>query len=252
MSAKIELGAAARGAPGLRIRVKRPVDSWDRLAELVEYYAKGNWIFRGITDSSYKLIPKIGRKEARKDPITGEPRPYSLEDEIKMVDEFARQARPYFSQQPRNRLELLAVAQHHGLPTRLLDWTESLLVASYFAAEKAGTGLRESAIFAVRDLPVLKGDEDPFTGVGEVSIYRPPHISPRIPAQRAVFTVHPNPHLEPFEPEQVEELLLAKGRQTFWLKEILDACAINRAALFPDLDGLANYMGWRYKWGKLG
>lgn len=234
----------------MKVEIERSIDSWSRLAGLIEEYSTGEWFFRGVRDHTYSLIPKIGRKRARRDPKTGDPHPYNVDEERKMVEEFKRAARPYFVHAPKHDLELLAIAQHHGLPTRLLDWTESPLVAAYFAAEAAGTRQNPPAIYVVKDLFVLNGDEDLFD-VKEVAIYRPPHISPRIPAQRAVFTVHPKPDRSPFEPDRVEKWVLQKGRQTFWLKQILDACAVNRASLFPDLDGLAQYTGWRYKWGKL-
>jgi FRG domain len=103
---------------------------------------------------------------------------------------------------PETDLEWMALAQHHRLNTRLLDWTESLLVAAMFATESGVTFLRDiqtgeqkrspPAIYGIRNLPEAKKDEEPF-GVKEVKVFRPAHISPRIAPQQAVFTVHPRP-----------------------------------------------------------
>jgi hypothetical protein len=233
------------------IEATEAVKNWGKFASLIESYSDQPWIYRGVPDSSFQLLPKIGRQESRKNPADGTPARYSAEDEQKLAREFERTAQPYFSRSMDNSLELLAVAQHHGLATRLLDWTENPLVAAFFACERSGTMRNPPAIYAVCDLPVLGGTEDPFK-LDELSVYRPPHISPRIPAQRAVFTVHPTPSEDEFKAPQLRKWeLTGKGRDVFWLKQILDSSAINRAALFPDLDGLADYMNWRYKWGKI-
>ena len=228
-------------------RVDRHVGSWEDFSHLIENCSGQDWVFRGVTNCEHRLIPKIGRSQSRKDPRTGECVEFSSRGERKIVDDFSRSARPYFINSPQNDLELLAIGQHHGLPTRLLDWTESPLVAAYFAAEEAGVS-GVPGIYAVKGLPVLDGSEDPFN-LSQVSIYRPPHISARIPAQRALFTVHPTPDRDDIAPARTELWRIeGKNRSTFWLKRILDTCGINRSALFPDLDGLSHYLGWKYKW----
>jgi hypothetical protein len=230
----------------LRYSVRRIVSSWMEFAALVENHCDG-WIFRGVSRVEHKLIPKIGRPDSRKNPRTGGTLPFSHDEEIKILNEFRRVGRPYLPSHDLNNLELMAIAQHHGMPTRLLDWSDSPLVAAFFAADSAGTkGI--PAIYAVGGLAETTGGEDPFS-LEDVRIYRPPHVSPRIPAQQALFTVHPSPEAEELAPRSEIWELHDKSRTGFWLKRILDQCGFNRASMFPDLDGLAHHLGWRYKWG---
>jgi hypothetical protein len=135
------------------------------------------------------------------------------------------------------------------MSTRLLDWTESLLVAAYFAVAEAGTK-GNAVIYGIRGLrEITKSEEKKPFDLQSPGIYRPPHIAPRIPAQRSVFTVHPDPTSQ-FSPNGLSRWVVSSS-VCGEIKRILDACAINESSLFPDLDGLSRYLGWRYKWGKL-
>lgn len=232
--------------PRHRLRSER-IGSWAELARVIETLAKQqqNWIFRGEPSTTFELRPAAGREgleqEARRKTR------YNVDDERAALKRFRNDARPYVAYADYSDLEWLAVAQHHGMATRLLDWSESLLVATFFAVEQAGTR-GHALIYGISGLPVVdpKETQDPFS-IKEVSIYRPPHISPRIAAQRSIFTIHPNP-TEPFQHPNLMTWVISR-QACSELKGILDSCAINYASLFPDLGGLAAHVGWRYQWG---
>ena len=83
-------------------------------------------------------------------------------------------------------------------------------------------------------------------GIQEPYTYRPPHISPRIPAQQAVFTVHSEPD-KALRSDSLQ-IIDIPGKHCIELKRMLDVAGFNRASLFPDLDGLSTHLSWRYKW----
>lgn len=88
---------------------------------------QGVW-FRGHSDSSFELLPSVFRRSGK-----NQDGPYY--DEVALLEEFIRR-HPQAKHEHSNTLELLTYAQHYGLPTRLLDWTENLLVAIYFACNE--------------------------------------------------------------------------------------------------------------------
>ncbi len=84
-----------------------------------------------------------------------------------MLNEFVRRALPYTeSSRDLSSTDWLAIAQHHGMPTRLLDWTGSALAALWFAVEKSAEGDVPGAVwmltYEMDDFLTADDDKAPF------------------------------------------------------------------------------------------
>lgn len=87
--------------------------------------------FRGQSDKNYELVPSIGRTCQTKDKL-----PLHIEGNL---IEMAKYKLPHIFKNNLPPLDLLAVLQHYGIPTRLLDVTSNPLVALYFATNNTTT-----------------------------------------------------------------------------------------------------------------
>lgn len=200
----------------------------------------GRWGFRGVPSSSYDLIPSIGRPSART--------VYDETLEKAIFRKFRQAAVPFADKSPDSQCAWLALARHHGLPTRLLDWSFSPLVAAFFATSERSPNTDGFAIYAY-ETDFYESDHiipaDPFDLDEDVKEIFADHYSERLSAQRGFFTIHNKPNL-PFRHDSLIKYSFPDIARDDTLCS-LDFYGINRASLFPGLDGLAAYWSWFYR-----
>lgn len=205
-------------------------------------HERSYWVFRGQSSSTFKLVPKVGRISH-----TSKTRQRAEQSLFKI---FKRSAGQYLNKNPSNDWDWLAIAQHHGLPTRLLDWSFNPLVALYFAVEERVD--EDGAVYALhgpRRVPQRILDTvSPFS-IESPMRFVPNIVVPRVWVQEGLFTIHSD-----------IETPLSDALRTGWELEqtIIPAAVknrvryelyrqgIHRAALFPDIDGLAAHLQWTH------
>lgn len=225
-------------------RIRR-VASWRDFMAEVDELLDGRHVFRGVSSAKlHRLVPSVGRGF---NALT-----YDPEREREIFKRFRREAVPHLPipSAGLHDLDWLAIAQHHGVPTRLLDWTESPLVAAHFAFatvdERDPQG--DPGIHVLPLPPSIDRSQhrDPFE-VPDVGFLYSGHVTRRIAAQKGLFTVHSRP-TEEYEPPGALLLVVDRGLREEFLRK-LDTIGFNHGTIWDDLDGVCRHLAWVYRRG---
>ena len=212
--------------------------------------------YRGHADSRWKLQPAYDRLK----------RPPKEND---LLNRFRQNANLLLQQVPSSSFDWMFLMQHYGVPTRLLDWSESPLVALYFVVHDKNEGLlsKDGALWVLFPLDLNRNSTDPRgdvyipsfedewlnnysveqyskgkdTGILPLAAIATRN-NPRIQAQLGVFTIG---HLKKIPIEKIETCshcvklvvpALAKRR----IQKELQTLGMNRFQIFPELTSIGD------------
>ncbi len=249
------------------------VNSWNDLIEElylnswqknIERY-RSHYAFRGLSNKDYALETTLIRLGSRY---------YDLE--IHLLRNFIKYAK---IEESHNYTiwNWLVIARHHGLPTRLLDWTYSPFVALHFATADIEKYESDGVIWCVdfvklhESLPnefretLIKEGSDVFTVemLSKISpafpqrfdknskdnfvlFFEPPSIDDRIINQFALHSIASNPKtilndMLAQKPELYKRIIIPK-KLKWEIRDKLDQANINERVMFPGLDGLCKWL----------
>ncbi len=236
-------------------------DSWNNY--LKRY--RSSYVYRGLEDANYELTTTLNRL-----------------GESQLEKHLLRNFRKYsqlkeFSSSIWN---WLALAQHHGLPTRLLDWTYSPLVALHFTTSNFMNFGKDGAIYGMNyvdtkaylpdQLALIIEEEGSHIFTAEMLdrctrtlrefqclkkedfavFFEPPSMDQRIVNQYAVFSMMSNPNTiisAWLKSKEIRHFKIIIPTQLKWeIRDKLDQANINERVLFPGLDGLATWLKRHY------
>jgi hypothetical protein len=246
---------------------------WQEYKKFIRQFSQ-NWAFRGQRNARWVLNNAIERTEFIH---------FHKGIEAEFLAEFQRGARNYLSKDetPNHLIEWLALMQHHGAPTRLLDLTKSPYIAAYFAFEQCAIRTDEYVgIWCIhinylksRALEILAEEfaealEQSKNLINEklfekifyennrrlVFPVEPFRMNRRYSLQQSVFVstgISDVPLMEQLQfldsgiEKAVVKIELAATEKNEVLRE-LQLMNLHRASLFPDLDGYASSLRLRY------
>lgn len=231
------------------------------------------YLYRGMTDAKFKLTTSLRRncKDAKK----------ALEPCI--LDNFTKYGALEDPQIEKSVWRQMILGQHHGLPTRLLDWTQSPLIAMHFATSEHDLDKMEShdcviwridikelhamlpgrykkvlsdhqtSVFTVNMLNEVTTNLDQYDEDMQdksMVVVEPPSIDPRIVNQYSFFSIVPDAvdNIEEFFDKYTENTVrYVIDKDLRWrIRDMLDQQNISERIVYTGLDGLSKWLGRHY------
>ena len=244
------------------------------------------YVFRGLKKESYELLSSLKRNCGNESHLL-ENRNDLHFFEKRLSINFEKYAQIIEPKVKNSYWERLIIAQHHGLPTRLLDWSYSPLIALHFATDHVDSDEKieedvavwmisvedihallpdkyidmlkkyQSKAFTCDMLDELKIDNEQYDrdmGNDGFVFVEPPSIDMRIVNQGSLLSVIPNA-IDPLErlidgSEKICYKFIISKDKLESVRDELDILNVNERVLFPDLDGIAKLLRRRYYKGK--
>ena len=217
--------------------VKEEQRRWFDFLQFIEERKHTRWVYRGCGSLHYECKPSAGRGK-NLDPLS----------EIRVFRAFQRSAGLFLDVMPANEWEWLTLAQHHGLPTRLLDWTTNPLVAAFFAVS-SGPVSEAAVVYAhsIEDEEIIDAaiQTNPFS-IEKIGFLLPTRTVPRIVSQRGLFSVHPKPYEPWIPPDLIKNRFIIDSHLRARFRRRLFTLGIDDGHIWADLDGLCSTLKWRY------
>lgn len=220
----------------------KTINSFQELVDEANSHCR-HYLYRGETKVGRSLKPKIAR----------DVNPPSNDDEIEEF--YSRERRVFgrfrtssiaayeFTKPLETEWHWLTLAQHHGTPTRFVDWSENLLVAAYFATVRYPN--ENGVIYTVHPreksfLPYIYDHQPLTTDLKTMFFFRPPYITQRLITQSSVFYTSNKPWVSIKDTGKwsVGELIISKAAKGE-IKKILPRLGIRKHILMGDLDSLS-------------
>lgn len=235
----------------------------------------GKTLYRGqASHLDFKLLPSLYRKND-----DGTKDNYSYDCEEIFLNKFKSKSIPYLKTLPQNDWEWMFLMQHYNTPTRLLDWSESPLVALFFALDDNFSHEEEDSavvwclnpialnkkfkpIESLSEIPNINGSEvlnnsiNRYYAYGEaypvgypIAVTGPLNNS-RISAQKGMFTLFPASAKTPLEEtKQCNDFLdkvIIKKESIPIIKRQLFTMGITNTSIYPDLDSISKDIKLEY------